>query len=101
MKKLAGYILQYTQNLNKTGLLFISVLTAFFIYLNYQFHIEVSLLRLHNPVIRFVGFLVLYLLMFGGSYLVLIQTSQRLSSTPFFLALIILAPAIFAWRMSS
>ncbi|HTE25111.1 CPBP family glutamic-type intramembrane protease [Flavitalea sp.] len=101
MKKLAGYILQYTRELNTTGLFLISVLTAFFIYLNYQYHIEVSLLRLHNPVIRFLGFLVLYLLMFGGSYLVLVQIRQPLSATPFFLVLIILAPAIYAWRMSS
>jgi hypothetical protein len=101
MKKLAGYILQYTQELNKTGLLFISVLTAFFIYLNYQYHIEVSLFRLHNPVIRFAGFLVLYLLMFGGSYLVLYQIREPLSASPFFLALIIIAPVVFAWRMSS
>jgi hypothetical protein len=101
MKQLAGYILEYTRELNKTGLLLISVLTAFFIYLNYHFHIEVSLLRLHNPVIRFTGFLVLYFLIFAGSYLILFQIRQLISATPFFLALTILAPAIFAWRMSS
>jgi hypothetical protein len=101
MEKLAGYIVQYTRELNKTAFLYISILTAFFIYLNYQYHIEVSLFRLHSPVIRFVGFLVLYLLMFGGSYLILVQIRLPLSASSFFLGLIILASAIFAWRMSS
>jgi hypothetical protein len=101
MKQLAGYILAYTRDVNKTGLILISVLTAFFIYLNYHYHIEVSLLRLHNPVTRFIGFLLLYFLMFGGSYLILIQLRQPVSYKPFFVALTVLAPAIFAWRMSS
>ncbi|MHA4847779.1 CPBP family intramembrane glutamic endopeptidase [Flavitalea antarctica] len=101
MKQLAGYILDYTRELNKTGLLLISLLTTVFIYLNYHFQIEVHLLRVQDPVLRFTGFLLLYFLLFGGSYLVLYLTRKSLSASPLFMALLVLAPATFAWRMSS
>ncbi|RYY11069.1 MAG: hypothetical protein EOO04_35870, partial [Chitinophagaceae bacterium] len=101
MKQLAGYILQSSRELNKAAFFLIAVLTGFFVYLNYHYHIEVSLLRMHHPLTRFIGFLLLYLLMFGGSYLVLIQLKHPVRITPFFLGLILLASALFAWRMSS
>src|SRR5687768_365455 len=101
MKQLAGYILDYTRDLNKTGLLLISLLTAVFIYLNYHFQIEVHLLRVQDPVLRFTWFLLLYFLLFGGSYVILYLTGESLSASPLFMALLVLAPAMFAWRMSS
>src|SRR5687768_2887826 len=104
MKQLAGYIFQYIRELNKPAFFFVSLLTGFFIFLNYQYHIESSLLRYSGFGTRFTGFLLLYLLVFGGSYAVIcnMKTSGvKLRLSAFFITLILLSAAMFAWRMSS
>jgi len=118
MKRLTGYVTDFFRNINKKSFAIISLITAAAIFLNYYLGLESAILRADSKSYRFTGFLLLYTLIFTGTYLVIINNKNdhqvrgsilqnealagyRQHSSTFHTLIILLTPAIFAVRMAS
>ena len=100
MKKIVGYVKDYFLNIDKRIFFLSTVFLALAIFVNYYFKLEKEIIRLPFWqkftawfLIFFVSFLFPYLLSF-------LLKKKIIADTKFFL-LLILAPAIFAWKISS
>ena len=100
MKKIVGYVKAYFQSQNTWVLLTATLFTAFAVYCNYHFSLNRTINHLEG-LWPFVGWYVLFLGVFSFGYG--LQT-LFLKSTVFthrkFVLLMLLAPAIFAWKMA-
>ena len=94
-------------------------MAAVAVFLNYYYSgLETAILRTDSKSLRFTGFLILYALVFIGTYLVIINnkndfpdqrsflqnkvtTDYRQQSPIFHIILIVIVPVIFALRMAS
>lgn len=103
MKRLAAYVADFIRVIDKRSLVYIAILTAVAVFLNYHFRIEHTLLATGNKLSRFVSFLVIYVVVFAGSYMLLPGWKQKLRQkrSKFFIGLLIAVPAIFAVRVAS
>ena len=119
MKEIAGYLLSYARNLDKKIFLFTTIYTGFFVWINYQMRLEHALVHTGSRLQSFAGFALLYVLILGGAYLInhragllvnlrdrnvsaiLHHQDQPSPGRGFFWLLIIIAPVLYAWRMSS
>lgn len=86
---------------DKNLLLTVSFFTGVLIFLNYYFQLHVGLYAPASFGIRFSGFYFLFLFAFSFSYLLVFVIRRRsIPSAPFFYALIVLAPALFALKIT-
>lgn len=101
MKIIIRYILTWIKETDKIFLLLVSLLTAATIYLNYGFGFRKWIMNLPVPFPRFAGLYILFLLCFGGAYLLYFITSKnKIFKHQRFRILLFAAPAIFALKMS-
>lgn len=101
MKQIIRYILTWIKETDKIYLLLVSLLTAVTIYLNYELGFNNWILHLPVPFPRFTGLYFLFLLCFGGSYLLyFIRGKHNFLKQGGFIILLFLTPAIFALKMS-
>ena len=101
MKIIIRYIQTWIKETDKIYLLLVSLLTAVTIYLNYGFGFRKWILNLPVPFPRFTGLYILFLLCFGGSYLVyFIISKNKIFKHLSFRILLFTAPAIFALKMT-
>jgi hypothetical protein len=99
MKKIFHYLLDYFRTGNKKVFLFATLYTAVAIFVNYRFQLNRAIYRLSEPL-EFAGWYAVFLLSFGFGYLLqVIFLKSLLFKNKKFISLLLLAPAIFAWKM--
>ena len=99
MKKIIGYLRDYVIGLNKQMFLWATLFTSVAIYLNYSLGLNAAIYRL-NEVGEFVGWYAVFLLAFGFGYLLqIIFLKSDVFKNWKFILLLLIAPAIFAWKM--
>lgn len=100
MKVLAGYLKTYLQTVNKRLLVLSTLFAAMAIFINYYFDVNGWINSL-NDAMEFAAWYLVFLIGFSFSYALPALWGQ---STIFqhkgFKILLLLAPAIFAWKMS-
>ncbi|GAA4751464.1 CPBP family intramembrane glutamic endopeptidase [Flavisolibacter ginsenosidimutans] len=101
MKKIVGYLRDYLKSLNKPLFLLATLFTALVVFVNYRFNLNKKITRLDEPA-QFAAWYSLFLLAFGyGYFLQVLFLKSRIFRNKKFLALLLVAPAIFAWKMSA
>ncbi|MCW3119194.1 MAG: hypothetical protein JWM28_3276 [Chitinophagaceae bacterium] len=101
MKKITGFIRLYFYDVNRTVLLFVSLLTAALIFCNYHYGIDPWISHHDSFILRFGYRYILSLTTFIIPYLIyqLIKPAEYFSNTAFLLMLFT-APAIFSAKMA-
>lgn len=101
MKKIVGYLKDYFLTLHKPLFLCAALFTGLAVFLNYRFGLNKALKGLPNGW-QFVGWYAVFLLAFGFVYaLQVFFLKVRLFRHRQFVLLLLLAPAVFAWKMSA
>ncbi len=102
MNLLFSYLQDYFRNVDKWLLLFCACFAAVFLTLNFRFGIETKwLYGISNRYEKFLGFYCMYAIAFILPCLVLAGTKHRQAiGAPQFWFLLLLAPAIFALKVS-
>lgn len=100
MQKIVGYIRDYFLWVDK-GVFFLSaVFTALFIFINYHYGLN-DRINDQTGVLEYLGWYAVFLLAFSFAYVLGTLTGKsRVLREPRFIVLLLLAPAIFAWKMS-
>jgi hypothetical protein len=99
MRKIITYFKDYILTLNKTVFLLATLFTAFAVFINYRFELNKNIYKL-NEAGEFVGWYSVFLVVFGFGYLLQVWFLQSKAFTSRrFIALLLIAPAIFAWKM--
>jgi hypothetical protein len=100
MKKIIGYLKDYFLTINKPFLLFTTLFTALFIFVNYNFGLNKAIYQLPYPG-QYVGWYFVFLAAFSyGYFLQAFILKSALFKNKKFLLLLPIAPAIFAWKMT-
>lgn len=100
MKKLVAYLKAYSQWIDKRVLFFSTLFTALLIFCNYSFGVNKAIYKLPYYW-QFPAWYVLFLLAFAvGYWLQQVYTKTQLFQQKRFLALLLIAPAIFSWKMA-
>lgn len=100
MKKIAVYLKDYVFALHKAVFFFTASFTALLVFLNYNFGLNSLLYRLPQFWGSFAGWYGLFLTaLFFGYLLNRVFLGATYLADPKFLALLLLAPAVFAWKM--
>ncbi len=102
MNLLLSYIQDFFRNVDKWLLVFCAAFAAVFITLNYRLGIETKwLYNIHSRAGKFAGFYLVYATAFIIPFLLLLFTKHKeLAGIKMFWVLLILAPAIFALKVS-
>src|ERR1700730_8452935 len=102
MNLLFSYLQDYFRNVDKWLLVFCACFAAIFLALNYRFGIETKwLYSINNRFEKFLGFYCVYAIAFIIPFLVLVFTRHKqVAALPFFWFLLLLAPALFALKVS-
>ncbi len=100
MKKIIGYLKDYFLATNKIILLFASLFTAVLIFINYHFGLSKTIYRFGN-LGQYFGWYFVFLTAFSyGYFLQVLVLKSVFFKNKKFLFLLLMAPAIFAWKMS-
>lgn len=100
MKKIIGYLKDYFFTLNKRVLFFSTLFTSVAIFYNYYFKLNSAINHLPGFG-RYAGWYFVFLAAFAfGYWLQWIFEKKALFRQKKFLLLLLLAPAIFAWKMA-
>lgn len=96
------YIREFLKSIHTGLFIFCLLYTALIIFINYRYGIEPKTLHnISNRAYRFSGFYLVYLCAFAIPYLMLFLVKGRqVIEMKFLLVLILLAPAIFALKVS-
>lgn len=100
MKRFIGYIKEYIRETNKTVFLLTTLLTAVFVFINYRYGLNDAIYRFNEWGELFGWFLVFLAclsLVYGLQFL--FNGSRHFRDRGFWLLLLV-APALFAWKMS-
>lgn len=101
MKSILGYLKCYFIGIDKRILLLSSVFMALAIFINYYHGLNKWLSVLNNKQ-QFAGWYVVFLSAFIFPYLLLAAYKKNNHyKSPIFLILLLLAPALFAWKMAA
>jgi hypothetical protein len=102
MQQIFSYFHDFFQQINKPFLLFCTLLAAALVFANYKWGIETRVLNsLPGRPAKFAGFYLLYLLAFCIPYAFWYFTVQPVAVSGFPVLLLLLAPAIFALKVSA
>lgn len=100
MKKILTDLQEYFRSINRWVLFLSTAFTAFAIYCNYHFHLNQRINRLQNHW-QYVAWFGIFLAAFSfGYWLQRFFLNAAIFSRRRFLYLLLIAPAIFAWKMS-
>jgi len=102
MNLIFSYLQDYFRSVDKWLLAFCACFAGIFLTLNYRFGIETKwLFNINSRLARFAGFYCVYAIAFIIPYIVLVFTRHRdAAGFPFFWFLLVVAPAIFALKVS-
>lgn len=101
MKKITGYLRDYFTALNKPLFACAAVFTGLAVFINYHFGLNNAIVKLTGPL-QFLSWYALFLFVFGyGYFLQALFLTSRIFRQKKFIALLLLAPAVFAWKMSA
>lgn len=97
-----SYIREFFKNTNSGLFFFCFIYAALIIFLNYRYGIEPKILfNISNRIYRFAGYYLMYLLAFSIPYIVLMLLREKpVAEWRLFILLILIAPAIFALKVS-
>lgn len=99
MKDIISYIRRYFYETDKTLLLVVSLFTALFIYINYQFGLNELIQKKSSFPIKLWCWYWVFLAAFGISYLIIqIRKPRLISSHAGFAFLVLFSPFIFALK---
>jgi hypothetical protein len=99
MKKIISYLKDYFTTLNKAVFLFATLFTALLVFINYHYDLNKQIYRLEESF-QFAGWYAVFLVAFGFGYLLqVISLKSAIFKNKKFIALLLIAPAIFAWKM--
>ena len=99
MKKIISYLSDYFTTLNKVVFLFASLFTAAAVFINYHYGLNKKIYRLDEPW-QFAGWYAVFLIAFGYCYILqAIFLKSAVFKNKKFIALLLIAPAIFSWKM--
>jgi Type II CAAX prenyl endopeptidase Rce1-like len=102
MQALFTYFQDFFHQTNKPFLIFCTTFAASLIFVNFKWDIEPKwLATLPNRPVKFAGFYGLYLLAFGIPYLFYLLFVRPSDQNPFPIVLVIIAPAIFAIKVTA
>lgn len=98
MKKILGYLAAYWQQTDKRLFAIATVFIAIAIFVNYYNGLN-NRIAVLAPLPEFGAWSLLFLVIFGSGYLALKLLQPGRKFPPAFWILLLLAPAIFAWKM--
>lgn len=101
MRPILYYLRTYLSTLNLKVALPITLFTALMVWLNYTAGIDSAITSLDNRIYRFAAYLLLFTLIFGGSWLLtFLCEPDKLPLTAPFYVLMLFSAALFALKMS-
>ncbi|HUC79270.1 MAG TPA: CPBP family intramembrane glutamic endopeptidase [Flavisolibacter sp.] len=101
MKKIFSYLVDYGKTVNRPAFLLSTAFTAVAIFINYRFNLNANLYKLPEWG-EFVGWYGVFLLSFGIGHLIHAAFSKTAAfGNRNFIFLLLLAPSLFAWKMSA
>lgn len=100
MKVLISYLRNYIQEVNRSVILFTTLLVAIAITCNYAFGIEKAIVALPSWWLRTGGFFLLFAFIFSAAWLIHFGVSGSHAPNSRFFLLLLAAPAIFAAKIT-
>lgn len=101
MRKIIKDLEQYFLQLHKGLFISAAVFTALLIFINYRFGLNDYLERL-SPFVEYVGWFCVFFIAFSFFHIVQCCVAKNsVYKAPPFIFLLLLAPALFAWKMSA
>lgn len=101
MKNITGYLLTYLRTLNRSVALWCTVFAAAAVFVNYRFNLNKAIYRL-DGVEKFAGWYAVFLAAMGFGYAAQAAFANWNGFRhPKFVALLAVAPAVFAWKMTA
>jgi hypothetical protein len=101
MKKIVGYLKTYVRSLSPLAFFSCTVFLAIAVFWNYSIGVNDYLNSLSFPA-QFSGWYAIFLIVFFFGYLAQYQRRwHELFQNRIFLTLLLLAPALFAWKMAA
>jgi len=101
MNAIVGYLRDYIRSLNRSVFLLTTLFVAILIIINYTFGLEKRIFALPNWPLRFTGFFFLYAFVFSAAWLFQSFYNKEIRYVPtFFYILLLVAPAIFAAKIT-
>lgn len=101
MKKIISHLKEYFTTLHKTLFFCATLFTAALVFINYNYDLNKRIYRL-DDFWQFIGWYVVFLAAFAGGYLLqAFFTKEKNFTNRKFLALLFLAPSVFAWKMTA
>lgn len=99
MKKISGYVKDYFIGVDKRILLLSIAFTAVFVFINYRFGLNKNILRF-NELWQYASWFFIFVTAFSFPYFLLnLFHKKQIFRNKKFLVLLIIAPAIFSWKM--
>lgn len=101
MQRIIQYTIHYFRSVNKLILIYVSLFTGLIVFMNYQYGIDEMIRKNILLPVKLFSWYIVFLLAFGLPYLYWKLIHRPIIAKPYqLLALILLAPAIFAIKMS-
>ena len=99
MKKIVDYLRDYFLSVDKRTLILSTLFIACAIFINYYFKLEKAIIRL--PVLeKYFAWFLIFFVAFAFPYLLSFLFKKKIVASPKFFFLLIIAPALFAWKLS-
>src|SRR5688572_18972907 len=99
MKKIVEYLRDYFLSVDKRILILSTLFIACGIFINYYFKLEKAIIRL--PVLeKYFAWFLIFFIAFAFPYLLSFLFKKKIVASPKFFFLLIIAPALFAWKLS-
>jgi len=107
MNEIIGYLRNYIQSVNRTVFLFTTLFIAIAITCNYTLGVNAAIISIHSWTLRTAGFFLLFAFIFSAAWLLqFISTGKNVTSVSsvqsvaFFFVLLLVAPVIFAVKVT-
>ena len=99
MKKIVGYLKDYVITVDKRIFILSSLFISSAIFINYHFKLEKIVTRL--PFVqKYIAWFFIFFIAFAFSYALLFLFQKKYITDRKFFLLLLIAPAIFAWKLS-
>jgi len=101
MKDIFYFIADYYRHINKSVLAAVTFFTGILIFLNFHFSIDDKIDSYHSVYYSFFSRYIIFLIAFAVPYVFyLLFTGKKYFKRPLILFLILIAPAIFSWKIA-
>src|SRR5215208_2265513 len=99
MKSVVNYLKEYFAGLDKRILCLATIFIALAIFINYHFGLNSHILKLDEKW-QYISWYFVFLIAFSFTYLLYeVFSRHSIFNRPGFFFLVLLAPAIFSWKM--